>query len=512
MSALLLPKRFAPGFRQPNKKPLGSYVIDWSNPLTRGLEAAFVKTSGDTLVNLVNPQKSLSAVATGDVTLATTKSGQGFSVDGGTTGGLTGTFKLSSTSKYSMFYAGRIDYMDSSNRSFMMGQTQPLSGSGYDYGGPYFGASFNPYFYPKNGANVGASRTYSNGEMLVWGISYTSGETNGTRQFLDGVLDGVKTITGAAGSAYNFQIGRRWSGINQLDHTVNVVYVWTRPLSDAEHKKLADDYYQILKPATPHLFLVPASSGTTVNAALESISLSTFQSNVSLDTDIAAALESINVTTNAATVQADIDTNISGALEAVSITTNAATVQLNANIAAALESISLSTYPASLGVTVNATTEAITLSTFLASISADTSISAALESITLTTNQAGVTLGTGIAANTESITVTTNAAQVSLDVSLSTAQESILLTTLNAQVGLASDINANLESLTITPLGAVITLDTGISATLENLTLTTFSAAITSGAGLTIPGLEYTIEGDRLHYTLQVNRLHFTFE
>lgn len=263
MANIQLPKLYHPDFRSPRKKPL--YPVTLSPGLSRGLEALFI-SDGRSLINLLDHSVSLTPTTsdTADVSISYIHGvGKGVKVSPGTSDndGLSSGFKISSTSEYTVGYYGRLDNRNSTLRRFMAGQTQVGTGTGYDMGGPYVNTDGTLVFYAKAGSGVGSSTSISNGDVFTWSGRYKSGETDGHRQHINGVLDGVATNTGAAGSSYTYQVGRRWGGFEAANATVALIPVWGRALSDAEivawHKAPFASLLELAQPFT----LVAASSG-----------------------------------------------------------------------------------------------------------------------------------------------------------------------------------------------------------------------------------------------------------
>ncbi len=349
--------------------------------------------------------------------------------------------------------------------------------------------------------------------------------------WLNGANKTTNTTSNSQTGLNRFTVGAtRRSDLGALhDGKMAHMVAWSVALSDAEHEALAAganpltvqsanivgywpgtiiniasvDYLEDVSGNANHLTLFggwsydgadeptvddPPGGGTTINGAVESISLSTFTAQISTDRAVA------------------------GVREEITLATNAATVSSNRDIAAAIEAITLSTFDASLALQINAQAEQITLGTFLAAISSDRQIAANVESIALQTHGASISTGSVINAGAEQIALQTLPALVSLDFVLSAQRQAIVLMQLAAQITLSQNIDAQLESLTLTPYGATISLNNGIQAQMESLTLTTFNALLTLPTSpILAPGLEYTLGENRLHYTLPVNKLHFTF-
>jgi hypothetical protein len=233
----------------PGRKPIGPVVIDWDKSLTRGLEALFI-AQGPILLNLMDSSNNIFDVG-GEATFPEVVPSVGMglsSVATSTDSGLTSNFKISSTSEYTIAYHGMFTELGASFRLFLMGQTQAGGGSGYDMGGPYFGNSGNFNFFAKNGGVVGSSQTGASlvNKPFTWSGRYKSGESSGTRQHINGVLDGVGTISGAAGTSYPLQIGRRWANNDVLDSVSVLIPVWGRGLSDPEILAWHSDPYNSL--------------------------------------------------------------------------------------------------------------------------------------------------------------------------------------------------------------------------------------------------------------------------
>lgn len=368
-------------------------------------------------------------------------------------------------------------------------------------------------------------------------------------------VNGADKGTDATGTTVNMGIQNRFGVGGRFRNTISGHWLgkqahiafWSVALTDGEHAALAagalpssiqsgnllayypgtvidisgTDYLEDVSGNGNHLELFggwsydaadspPVGGGTDISGTLEGISLSTFPSAIASDRAIGAGTESISISTSGAAIALDRDIDIG--LESMLLDAFPASVSADRSIAGVQESIQLSTFAAGLSLGLNVSSEQISLGTFLSVISSDRAIVGTLESLLLQASPASISTGANIAVQTGQITIQTLPAAISLDVELSAQLQQIVLSGLSAQIGLAKNIEVGLESLTITPFGATVRLDTGISARLEALTLATFAAVIESAIpSIQVPGLEYTIAGDRAHYTLPVDRLHFTF-
>lgn len=256
----------------PLQKPLGNVVIDWSNPLTRGLVAAIL-VDGHIYHNIVNGDAQLAADpmsfgvrhdAVGGYMPRSGYSGVGFVFS---YVGL-GTLTLVETShrlgsdiyKCGVCLAASVAHGSAGNQVFFRGGDVRIvdsSGAGDDFG----------------------TNTINSGKKSVRATGVTSGIP--TDFYVDGVykgsyagaltgIDGLKSI--AFGTGY---------GYSSHENIYESSFVYNRELTEAEHKSLAADPYQIFKPAVEQVYFTAAAAG----GATQTITGSLFQNAQTFNTN-----------------------------------------------------------------------------------------------------------------------------------------------------------------------------------------------------------------------------------
>ena len=434
-----LPKGLHPCFQDSRRKPLCGIKLDAQSRLTDGLEALFI-SDGRQLINLLDQTNNLDPTTTdtSDVSSSYISNvGEGTKLAPGTgdNDGLASNFKISSTSEYTVGYYGRLDTRDSTRRRFMAGQTQVGTGTGYDMGGPYVNTDGTVVFYAKNGSGVGSTGTINNGDVFTWSGRYKSGETNGHRQHLNGELDGTATNTGAAGTTYTYQVGRRWGGFEAANATTVLIPIWGRALSDDEivawHR---EPFLSLLAPDIPLVLFVPSSSGLngTLNKTLDALTL-TASADVIVDGTLNQTLGSLTLTSAA---ELPIDAALSATLGALTLT-SAADILIDSTLASTLGALTLTS-----NVTIGSSDLTGTLDITLGSLSLassadvliDSTLAATLGSLTLTSSAevlldgilnsslAALTL-TSAATITDAMSVTLNITFEALSVSGQTSSQ-----------------------------------------------------------------------------------------
>lgn len=156
--------------------------------------------------------------------------------------------RVSSTTEYSFLLYTKLKTLNTSNRLFAAGQLQP-SGLGYDLGGPYFNSNLTATFFYKNGGNTGNTTTaWASGETVAFLCRCKIGETNGVQLWADGVNEKSVTGSGAAGTSYDFHIGRQWNNSNQVDQEPILFALWDRALTADECSRLTLDPFSLIRP------------------------------------------------------------------------------------------------------------------------------------------------------------------------------------------------------------------------------------------------------------------------
>lgn len=415
-SILHLPKVYHHDFRVAKVKPNCRVEIDWNEPLSDALEALFICDNNVQMINLINSHNSLLSTDYTNCSLDTVGAfGPGVSTfaSGSDSDGLGSGFRLSSTSKYTIANFGRIDTVSATIRYFCFGQHEVGAGGGYDGVGQYYTSAGAPYFFPKNGSNIAPTTNLSNGDIYTWAGSYDAGVTNGTKVFVNGVRENQSTISGAAGSAYDFSVGRRWSNNDAVNTTQLIIPIWGRVLSEEELAEWdRDPFRSLLKPVNQTIYFIPESSGTNINATLETLTLTEFAASINAQVNITANLEQLTLTEfNSDT---DLDKNISATTESLTLTEFAATITTGLGFVAETEQLSLTEFVSSINAQVNidASLESLQITEFVSDTDLDKNISATLEALTLSEFSATITAAQGFTTNIESLLLTEYSATI----------------------------------------------------------------------------------------------------
>ncbi len=254
MGMIKVPKGFLPGFGTPRIKPSGPIVIDWNNPLTRGLEYC-LPCNSPMPVNIAN----------------------------GVPDTLNGSVKFTGDS-FSWFEATSSDYIsvntpfDKQGGQFslvvMARFGNPAAGfpvlagrgdTGSDewmFGDATTGGNEDMLRLYAAGGQCNASGSFIQDRQQVFAFSYGENGNNG-RVYGDGRLIGSDTTGSALDTSTNTKDltigGADQNGTRNFGGDIYLVLGYSRALTDAEHLSLSRDPYQVLKPAND-LYYFPVSA------------------------------------------------------------------------------------------------------------------------------------------------------------------------------------------------------------------------------------------------------------
>lgn len=134
--------------------------------------------------------------------------------------------------------------------------------------------------------------------------------------------------------------------------------------------------------------LIGTSSGTTVNANTDALTLTEQAASIALDVNVSTVVDALTLTEQAASVSSDVVVN--AAVDALTLTESAATITFDVNVQASVDALTLTELQASLSANteVQANTDALTLTELQSGITFDVNIGAAVDALTLTEHQA----------------------------------------------------------------------------------------------------------------------------
>jgi hypothetical protein len=155
----------------------------------------------------------------------------------------------------------------------------------------------------------------------------------------------------------------------------------------------------------------------------------------STGTDVNCALETLSITTYPASVESDSTINVN--LETLNITTYPASIESN-NINANFENLGITTYPASVESdnAINVNTTALNITTYPAGIAQDNTIQANSASLGITTYPASIEIGSQTVVNVDTVplNITTYPVTIAQDNTINATFASLGITTYPASV------------------------------------------------------------------------------
>jgi len=275
-----LPKLYHPDFALPNVKPKGPVEIDWDNPITRDLRACFIPDAHGTMREVISGDGPISD--TGSVRATqhgliraydpTTPDQSEYTVQD--------AYNILSPSGHSIFVI--VDYDALTNYGGLCSCSTTVTSHGWtlDTGSAPTrkdiaflrsnGSGYNQWAGDISGNDISAGDTFKR-------ICVTSSDNLiGTQPkiYIDGVettsYDNIlNTDTGAITvSTSNMFIGARKDDASKLDGGIHMVCIFDRELSEAEVKELTGTPFQILRPAIPLTYFVPAAAPAGGNEPL----------------------------------------------------------------------------------------------------------------------------------------------------------------------------------------------------------------------------------------------------
>ena len=283
---LKLPKEFYPGFST-KVKPTVPVVIDYSNPLARGLRAAFIFQDGSytNTWDHVNKRFATATNATNQGVNAGRESiyfndAASQKIDLSYIGDFSDTETLSVYSRVN-YQSNAIDHalIDINNNGLLFWADQE---SGTDLRPAIYAATPR---YATTGALNGPG-------WLSWGGSAdrSGGVSTFGKPYVNGVLDPLGVSDNAGNTDWttstNIALTSNWTIANkESDAYFEYIYVWDRVLSAQEFKLINEDPYQIFKPAIDITYFTSTAGvgATTITTTLDAILKKTQSKTTTLD-------------------------------------------------------------------------------------------------------------------------------------------------------------------------------------------------------------------------------------
>lgn len=246
MSNLILPSRFT-------SQPQGAVSIDWSNPITKGLKIAILPSLGWNSTDVVG-KKSISAMYGGSTLAPRVIDSDGMcllqnrvSYNQVTT--------ISSWTDVTGEGSAFLIRKGAGTRLWEIGST----GNVDDF--PFSAKAYSDAFWTSrwiSAVDPPSGKVFSN--LVKIGVSVKNGSQ---RAFWDGPLWTSATNTGGFAVPAQMAFGADLSGSGTQTNGESRIYlalVWSRFLSDLEHKILSINPWQVFK-APPRLYFAPSGGG-----------------------------------------------------------------------------------------------------------------------------------------------------------------------------------------------------------------------------------------------------------
>ena len=402
MSALLLPKRFAPGFRQPFKKP-ASYTLDTSSRVAQEIGRGDVWV--DVLPNAIIGVKNTRLPYAGTTKRTVTPFGDAIigsqNASDGAEALASSTFYTDGWGKLSVVTMAYFDGSIPSSTEIELFRNTDTTGIGLSLS--FYGNYLRALINTTGTAIWTASKDVAVNTTPGWylfGMTWDGAQRSIYQVKLGGnasalrsdTCTGVIDVTDGAGDEYITIGGGRHTNAKGYDGAMVMTMVLEGYLTRQDMTALAKNPFNFLKPATPQLFFTAHGATTqtitaSINAILKKQGVTAtssvdalLQSSISLTTDIDALLQKLGVTSTAsieALLQKEVSLSASiGALLKKTISTQSS---IDAILSAGgIETASIDALLQKQGVTATATLNAILSKTLLLTGSIDALLQKAL--------------------------------------------------------------------------------------------------------------------------------------
>ena len=255
MAMLAIPKRFAPRYGTPKSRPIPPYVIDWRNPITRGLVRYW------SAFEPIDKARGIPLTTEGAATIAAAEEGP--------------QFQFAATAD--AFNAGVTPVSGSQDRTLMARTYATTSGQHYMFNinptGGGVGTNGERWTVRIDGntglrceiggAGYTTALDANNGHHTI-GVKLEGTQMGDHRYFVDGAFEdnGANTNSVSTNAAYVVRLGSLTGANNPIQGMVWAA-LWDRALTDEEMLSIEQDPYQILKPAVARVYFFPGPTGVS---------------------------------------------------------------------------------------------------------------------------------------------------------------------------------------------------------------------------------------------------------
>ena len=411
-----------------NSQPQVPVKIDWNNPLTRGLVACFVPSSGRN--NLVDPVCNFAAT-----THSPGKFGYGAQISAqvSTDAGVL-------TAAWSFIVAVKVGSSGSNRCIVGRGPTSP-NNTGFGFNSDHSNASYAGAIYQGSGYSIIGKPTggvIAVGQEIIVGAASAGGSAS---MFNAGLKVGSATGLSAVNTTGNLSLGRDSDAASSGTYNFYVYLQYNRALSDAEGMALTANPWQIFQPLQRRIWV--ASGGGTDLAGNASGQAA---ASAALTTAIPIAAAALSIGTATASLTTAIP--VAGVAASVASGSGALTAQVRLSAAALAQAVSSAALSSGIILTAAAVAQAAaagTLSTAIQLIAAAAAQASASAGLT--------TGGSGLSADAQA----TASASAALTIQIQLSAAALAQATSSASLTAAgSGLSASASALS-TAQGSVTT-------------------------------------------------------
>ena len=239
----------------PGKKPIGNVVIDWSNPITKGLVVCLIAKIGHgSYFDLIKNRAWTPVGVSGTPEIIGSVLGEAGVFDSTLEGHLSVVRYPQSTPDLSTFVIGRIEDI-TTLKTLFNGDNPTDSARLFQF--RVSSANLQFIRFTASVDVLTGTKTLSTGKTYAFGGTHKAG--TGGFIYVDGIEDNTDTLSGDMDNVTpQLTVGIYTSYANTIstitfsapfNGLIPFCCLWEAPLSPAQHKSLADNPYQFLIPA-----------------------------------------------------------------------------------------------------------------------------------------------------------------------------------------------------------------------------------------------------------------------
>ena len=298
MEFLKLPKNFFTDLNLPGKKPLGPVEVDWNHKYSKGLTFVAVINQGK-VVDLISGE---SGTPTGTPVFGVGRDGKKVAFDPG--GPFTFPNISKANTKFNDGFTKDNGFSVAIGLQTTIAQARVILEKGTTEQIVVQETGSGNLLWQTTVSGISSLSTFAISDGLPHNCVFTAKDigTSLTRHkiFIDGELDvsESRSYEMPAPNTNDFVVGARAGGSSPLEGDIYYLFIWDHELEDNVARELTADPYQILKPIEPINYFTSTTAGTTINTTLGILSLTKFDTTITIGTvsTILATSETLNLT------------------------------------------------------------------------------------------------------------------------------------------------------------------------------------------------------------------------